>query len=88
VYFGEEKVKFSRISTVSLIHHTIRTKVSKHLCPNFSGFLTYQNFWRCTCTPRPLHHYRTGLEIKYGDPITVIHGIKYRYPTNSLAISI
>ena len=38
IFFGEKKVKFRRFSSVSLIDHTNRTKVSKHLCPNFQGF--------------------------------------------------
>jgi len=56
----------------------------------FPGFLANQNFCGCSCTPcvpTPYTTVETGLEIKYRDSITVIHGIKYRYPTNSLAIS-
>jgi len=77
----KKNVKFRRISTASLIHHTMRTKVSEHLCPNYAeffsvfseilpGFLTNQNFWGGACTP--LH---PGVEITYRDSITVIHGI-------------
>ena len=36
--FSERKVEFIRISTVSLICHTVKAKVSKHLCLNFPGF--------------------------------------------------
>ena len=34
----KKKVKSRRISTVSLIHHTMRTKVSKYLSPNLQDF--------------------------------------------------
>ena len=34
----KKKVIFRRISTVSLIYHTMRAKVSKHLRQNFAGF--------------------------------------------------
>jgi len=37
-FLEKKKVKFRRFSSVSLIDHTNRTKVSKHLCPNFQGF--------------------------------------------------
>ena len=97
----KKKVKFRRISTVSLIHHAMRTKVSKHLCPNFAGFfsvfsdkfpgfLTNQNFWGAlvsSCIAASYTTVETGLEIKYRDSTTAIHGVKYRYPTNSLKIS-
>jgi len=36
----KKKVELRRILTVSLIHHTLRTKVSKYLCPNFAGFFS------------------------------------------------
>jgi len=47
--FFRKKVdnKIRRNSTVSLIHDTMRTKVSKHLCQNFPGFFRIfgnQNF--------------------------------------------
>jgi len=89
VYYGEDK---SQIQTHfnSLIHHTMRTKVSKHLCQNFGGFLwvvseilpgflTNQNFLGCACTPCIPASYttvETGIEIKYRDSITAIHGVK------------
>ena len=88
----KKKVKIRRNSTVSLIHHTMRTKVSKHLCPNFAGFfsrfsgifpgfLTNQNFWGVlvpSCIPASYTTVETGLEIKCRDSTTAIHGIKYR----------
>jgi len=69
VFFGEEKVKLRRISIVRLIHHTMRAKVLKQLCPNFVRFCpgfsevlprfsTNQNFWGCARIPCLLHHYR------------------------------
>jgi len=36
-FFGE-KIKFGHFPTVNLIYYTVRTKVSKHLCPTFPGF--------------------------------------------------
>jgi len=98
----KKKVKFRRISTVSLIHHTMRTKVSKNLCPHFAGFFPYfQRFCPDFCQIKTLGvallpsgtptcyttTVETGLEIKYRHSITAIHGIKYRYLTNSLKIS-
>jgi len=38
VTFSEKKVKFRRFKSVSVIIHTNRTKMSKHLCPGFQGF--------------------------------------------------
>jgi len=42
----KKTVKIRRISTVSLIHHTTRTKVSKHLCPNFAWLRIFRDFAR------------------------------------------
>jgi len=53
-FFGE-KVKFRRFQSVNLIDNTNKTRVSKHLCPNFSGILprfsTNRNFFRRPLTP-------------------------------------
>jgi len=92
----KKKVKFRRISTVSLVHHTTKvnkgvdTSVSKFCGIFFRIFRDFAEIFdkskllgvrlHTPCTP--------GLEIKYRDTITAIHGIKYRYPTNSLKISV
>jgi len=36
--FWRKKSQIQIISAVSLIHHAMRTMLSKHLCPNFSRF--------------------------------------------------
>jgi len=49
--YGQSKVKFRRICTVSLLHR-MRTKVSKHLCPDFPGLLINENFRGALAAPQ------------------------------------
>jgi len=62
VYYGEEKSQIQTYFDSQSHHHTMRRKLSKHLCPNFAGFfsvfseilpgfLTNQSFWGGACTP-------------------------------------
>ena len=95
-----KKVKFKRISRVSLIHHTMRAKASKHLCEKFAdffvfsgifpGLLTNQNFWGSACTPlhpRLLHHCRNWPRDQASRLRHCYLWSEYRSPTNSLKIS-
>jgi len=56
VYFLRKKVKFRRISTVSLFHHTMNeNKDIETPVPEFSeilpGFSTNLSFWEYACKP-------------------------------------
>jgi len=98
VYFGKEKVTYFDSQSHSSYNKNkgVETSVSKfcwilhEFLEIYPGFLTNQNFCGCACTPctpAPYTTVETDLEIKYWDSITVPHGIKGLYPTNSLAIS-
>ena len=100
VYYGEEKSQ-NRTHFDSQTHSShnenngVETSVPK-LCVFFRIFidllclLTNQNFWGRLvppCIPASYTTVETGLEIKYRDSITAVHGIKYRNPTKSLKMS-
>ena len=96
------KTSFRRISTVSLVQHTMRINVSKHLCPNFAGFfsiiseilpgfLTNQNFWGCACAPLhpppPTPLSKLASRSSVETPSLLFVVLNTGTPTNSLKVS-
>jgi len=96
LYYGEEKSHIhAYFDSQSRSSHNenkgVETSVPKY-CGIF--FRIFRDFSRIfdkpkiltkalvpPCTPASCTTVETGLEMKYRDPITAIHGIKYRYPT-------